>query len=250
MRKLVAILYLVVVFSLFLYSYTQVDLSLTLSRTSIYQSIEKFFQHIGFYQRPFSAILYGIILLLLFGFYLIFLRWANKKVLSRSYIWMLIIVTTLLVTFSYNAFSYDLFNYIFDAKIITHYHQNPWIHKALDYPGDPMLSFMRWTHRTYPYGPAWLVMTIPLSFIGFQFFLLTFFLFKVLMASCFLGSVYYLSKILQKIRREEEVFGMVLFALNPLVIIESLVSAHNDIAMIFFALVAFYFLINKKHVLA
>src|SRR5579859_4391082 len=248
MRKLVAILYLVVVFSLFLYSYTQVDLSLTLSRTSIYQSIEKFFQHIGFYQRPFSAILYGIILLLLFGFYLIFLRWANKKVLSRSYIWMLIIVTTLLVTFSYNAFSYDLFNYIFDAKIITHYHQNPWIHKALDYPGDPMLSFMRWTHRVYPYGPLWLVLTVPLSFIGFQFFTPTFFFFKLLMVSSFVTSAYFIGKIFQKINPKKETLGLTFFGLQPLLLIECLVSAHIDVVMFVFALWSIYLLLNKRYI--
>jgi hypothetical protein len=41
--------------------------------------------------------------------------------------------------------------------------------------------------------------------------------------------------------------GIALFALNPLVIIESLVSAHNDIAMLFFAVVALYFFLNNKY---
>ena len=74
---------------------------------------------------------------------------AKKKKISKPFVWLIIFVSALLLVFSYNAFSYDIFNYIFDAKIFTHYHQNPYLQKALDYPGDPMLSFMRWTHRVY-----------------------------------------------------------------------------------------------------
>ena len=241
-------LYIILIILLFLYSYTQVDLSLTLSRASVYQTVEKFFQYIGYFQRPLSTIFYITIILLLFIFYGLFLILSRRNVLSMKQLWIIIIAMTVMLTASYNAFSYDLFNYIFDAKIVTHYGQNPYIHKALDYPGDPMLSFMRWTHRTYPYGPFWLAITIPLSFIGFQFFLPTFFLFKILVSVCFIGSVYFLSKILSKIKPNEEIFGTVLFSLNPLVIIESLISSHNDIVMIFFSLCSVYLLINKKNI--
>src|SRR5436190_6431319 len=166
MKKItvLSILYIPVIFLLFLYSYTQVDLSLTLSKASLYQTIEKSFQYIGYFQRPLSTALYMGILLLLFLFYGIFLYASAKNKLSKKNIWIIIILSTIILTFAYNAFSYDLFNYIFDAKIVTHYHENPYQHKALDYPFDPMLSFMRWTHRVYPYGPICLVMTIPLSF--------------------------------------------------------------------------------------
>jgi len=62
--------------------------------------------------------------------------------------------------FSYPFLSHDLFNYLFDAKIVTFYHQNPYILKALDFPSDPWLRFMHWTHRTYPYGPSFLFLTL------------------------------------------------------------------------------------------
>jgi len=137
---------------------------------------------------------------------------------------------------------------MFDAKIVTHYHANPYIHKALDFPQDPMLAFMHWTQRVYPYGPVWLILTVPLSFIGLQIFLPTFFLFKMLAAASFIGSLYYIGKIFQKIKPEKEISGIVFFGLNPLVIIESLISAHIDIVMMFFSLMAFYFLIEKKYV--
>lgn len=136
---------------------------------------------------------------------------------------------------------------MFDARIFTLHHQNPYLHKALDYPQDPWINFMRWTHRTYPYGPLWLGLTIPISFLGMQVFLPTLFLFKALMVGSFVGTTYFIGKILEKISPNEKLFAMAFFALNPLVIIESLVSAHNDIVMIFLAVFSIYLLMNNNY---
>lgn len=242
--------YFASIFSLFLYSFTQIDLSLTFSRITILRNLVGSFQYVGYFQRPLSTYIYLGIIALLFGFYLYFIKLAHQKKISSKYIWKVIIAASAILVFSYNAFSYDLFNYIFDAKIYTHYHLNPYLHKALDFPGDSMLSFMRWTHRVYPYGPVWLFLTIPLSYIGMNFFLPTFFLFKLLIATSFLGSLYFISKIFRKIAPDKEALGLIVFGLNPLVLIESLVSGHLDIVMIFFALWATNKLIEKKYLVA
>jgi predicted membrane-bound dolichyl-phosphate-mannose-protein mannosyltransferase len=109
---------------------------------------------------------------------------------------------------------------------------------------------MRWTHRYYPYGPSWLVLTVPLTFIGMNYFLPTFSLFKILMALSFLGSCYLIYKISAKIFPENKLLNVVFFAFNPLVLIESLVSAHNDIVMIFFILLSMHLFLQKKKVLS
>ena len=242
--------YIVLILCLFLYSFTQVDLGLTLSRSSLFLTIEKSFQYIGYFNRPLSTIMYSTFLILFFVFYAMFLKFGKKSKITRRQTWILLFITTIVLTFSYNAFSYDIFNYIFDAKIVTHYHQNPYMHKALDFPQDKMLGFMHWTQRTYPYGPVWLVLTIPLSFIGLQIFLITFFLFKILMSACFLGTCYFIEKISKKLFPKNALLYLIFFAFNPLVLIESVVSAHFDIVMIFFAMIAVWFLVNKRYVSA
>lgn len=246
--KISTIGYLISIIALFFYSFTQIDLGLTLSQASAWQIAEKFFKNIGYFQRPLSGILFTAIILLLFTFYLIIVNAVYKKEISKKPIWILIIITTVILTFSYNAFSYDLFNYIFDAKIITYYHQSPYLHKALDYASDPMLSFMHWTHRLYPYGLTWLGLTVPLSFLGMQFFLPTFFLFKMLISMSFLGTTLFIGRILRKFSPENELLGITFFALNPLVTIESLVSAHNDMLMIFLSMWSIYLLMSNKYV--
>ena len=249
LSKFIPFSFLFVIVCLFLYSFTQVDLSLTLSQVSIWQTIQKSFAQVGYFNRPLSTGLYVFILILMFAYYIYFLTQAYRKKIKIKDIGIVVCFSAVILAFSYNAFSYDLFNYIFDAKIITFYHENPYFQRALDYPLDPMLSFMHWTHRLYPYGPFWLVLTVPLSFIGMNVFLVTFFLFKFLVAGFYLGSVYLIYKINKKINKGYEAFNTILFALNPLVIIESLVSGHNDIAMIFFALLGIYLYIIKKRIL-
>ena len=240
--------YIIASICLFLYSYTQVDLGLVITRVTWLYGVEKQFQYIGYFNRPLSTVLFLCIAITFLFLYLFFLYSVRQKKVKAYTIWSIIGVVTIILAFSYNAFSYDLFNYIFDAKIVTHYHQNPYIHKALDYPQDSMLAFMHWTHREYPYGPVWLALTIPLSFLGLRLFLLTFFLFKFFVAACFLGAVFFIGKIFRKINPQQELFGLVFFGLNPLVIIECLVSAHIDTAMIFFGLMSVYYLLEKRYV--
>lgn len=248
LKKIVFIFYPILIVCLFLYSFTQVDLNLTFSRASWFQSVEKSFQYIGYFNRPLSTYIFIGLLLLFLGFYICLLVLAKQQQITIKQFWILLFITTFILLFSYNAFSYDVFNYIFDAKIITFYHQNPYLHRALDFPQDKMLNFMRWTHRYYPYGPFWLLLTVPLSYIGLQIFLPTFFLFKFLMAGCFLGTCYFLQKICQKLFPKNTLFSLIFFAFNPLILIECLVSAHNDIVMLFFAMIAIWLLMWKKWV--
>lgn len=250
MKKIIFIGYFVTVIALFFYSYTQIDLGLTFSRIEFLRSLVKSFQYIGYFNRPLSTFIFVLLIVFLFNFYLCFLIMVLTKQLGKKTIWKLIIATTVILAFSYNAFSYDLFNYIFDAKIVAHYHLNPYEHKALDFQGDPMLSYMHWTHRVYPYGPVWLILTVPLSFFGFNLFIPTFVLFKLLMALGFLGTTFYIGKILEKALPKNYLWGITFFAFNPLVIIECLISAHVDIVMLFFAIWSFYQIINKRYISA
>ena len=231
---------------LFLYSFTQVDLSLTLSKESLVRTMQTSFQYVGWYLRDLSTYLYiGLITLMTFLFVITVSRVAVYKVTQKT-ITLSILVIAIILTLSYSAFSYDIFNYIFDAKIITHYQLNPYLNKALDFPNDPMLSFMRSTHRVYPYGPSWLLVTVPFSYIGMNIFIVTFFLFKALSTFSYIATCYLLYVTAKKLGIKNPLLAVSLFAFNPLVLIEGLVSAHNEIVMMAIVMLAFYLLISKQ----
>jgi len=248
--KTIFVFYFFTLLGLFFYSFTQVDLNLTLSKISLWFAIQDFFQHIGYFQRPFSTTIYLILIFLLFTNYYLLIWLVRKKRLSEKQLWFLILITAAILLFSYPAFSHDIFNYIFDARIFTKYRLNPYHFKPLDFPQDPWTRFMHWTHVTYSYGPAWLLISIPFSFLGMGKFLPTLFLFKLLSCFSYLGSVFLLGKILEKIDSPKKLLGIAFFAFNPLVIIEALVSAHHESVIIFFTFLFVYFLIENRKALS
>ncbi|MDO8515495.1 MAG: hypothetical protein Q7S14_03265, partial [bacterium] len=152
--------YFFVLFLLSIYSYSQIDLNLTLLQTPWFLQFKETMINLGYYNRPLSTLAFIILVLLLY-------------ILKPKKIILAIGGLCLISLFSYPFLSHDFFNYIFDARIITTYHLNPYFYKALDFPADDWIRFMQWTHRTYPYGPVWLIVTLIPSFLGFSKFILT-----------------------------------------------------------------------------
>lgn len=239
--------YLLLLIGVTIYSYTQVDLNLTINSDKKIFEFQQLLQAIGYYNRTLSGILYLFLVLCLTVCYslIIFLTISNR--LNLKQIIVFLFFTVIILIFSYPAFSHDLFNYLFDARIFTKYGLNPYEYKALDFPLDPWIRFMHWTHRQYPYGPVWLLISLPFSFLGQQKFFLTLFLFKILGALSYLMCIYFIYRISKTLSYPNPVIFLVFFAFNPLVLIEGLVSSHNDLFMTGLLLAGIYYLLNKKY---
>ncbi len=246
MKRFVIIYYLITLVSLLIYSYSQIDLNLTLSSNQLYQVFQKNLIQLGYFNRPLSTLIYIIILFSLFLTYLLLLKMIKNKKFKNKEIFILIIISGIILFFAYCAFSHDLFNYMFDARILTKYGLNPYQYKALDFPNDLWTRFMHWTHRTYPYGPLWIILTAPFSFLGIQKFTLTLFFFKLLFLGTYFSSGYLIYLISKTIDKSKTVLALSFFAFNPLILIETLVSPHNDSVMLVLALLSIYLLIRNK----
>jgi len=135
--KILVASYFITVLLLFLYSFTQIDLNLTLSRVSIWQGIQKWFMYIGYYKRPLSTAIFILILLALYTQYTLFLRLSLSKFLSTKHLFHIIILTGVVLLFSFPAFSHDIFNYMFSAKTIIKYGQLPYFAPPMNFPDDP-----------------------------------------------------------------------------------------------------------------
>ena len=243
--------YVVASVILFLYSFPQVDLNLTLSRASVWTGLQKVFLQIGYYERPLSTAIFVSILAAFFLLYWTVIRKAAMGLLSFKQIWILIIAVVAILLLSYPAFSYDFFNYMFTAKTVLVYEKNPYEVIPLQFAGfDPYLNFMHWTHLPSAYGPVWIAMTLPFYLMGFGYFLVTLWNFKLLIAGFYILAVVGIERIVKEFNKKEAALGVVIFALNPLVIVESLVSAHNDVVMMAVALWAIYYLLKKRYYLA
>lgn len=239
--------YMIASLALFLYSYTQVDLNLTLSTANIWQYIQKAFQYVGYYERTVSTVLYLSILVFFYGLYVIVLQRIRAGTMTVHSLWKTIFCISLVFVLSYPAFSYDIFNYMFTAKTVLLYHKNPYEVIPMQFISiDPWVSVMRWIHLPSAYTPLWIILSLPAYFFGFGTFLLILWNFKIVAAIFYLLAVKGIYTVLKTVEPENALVGMAVFALNPLIIIESLVNGHNDIVMIAIAIWSMVFFIRKK----
>ena len=231
------IFYFLLLFILTIYSYALVDPNLTVISSKWWEVFREKMVELGYYRRDISWIVYLIIIILLFVFNYLFIK-KYKQFNSVK----LAITTGIILLFSYPFLSHDFFNYMFDARIATFYHQNPYFHKALDFLTDPWLRFLHWTHRIYPYGPTFLLITLIPSFLSFGKFVLSFMFFKLTFVIFYVLTVFFLNKLNKRYA--------IIFATNPLVIIEGLVNSHNDLIGVSLGIIGIYLLLKNKSILA
>jgi len=204
-----------------------------------------FFNNIAFQHRLLTTILYIFFLIFYLAFYLFFLRKFEKREYGLDQAKRIVFVTAGMLLFTYPAMlSYDIFNYVATAKVLFFYHENPYIIMPIEFLHDPLLLFMHAPNKTALYGPIWLVFSSIPFMLGFGNFLVQVFLFKTVVIFFYFGCVYLLWKFTKNLHTA------MFFALNPLVIVETCVSGHNDSVMIFLAIFSFFLLQKKKFFLA
>lgn len=238
--KSVIVLYVISLVILGIYSYGFVDPHLRLSTSAIYKSFHLSLAELVFNKRQVSTTIFTTIVLLLFSFYFLFLYLFQKKKWKIKQIAVIIGITIGILFFSYPAFSYDIFNYILTAKVAFLHRENPYIVMPIELLGEPNLAFTRAANKIALYGPAWIGLSFFPHLLGFGNILLTIFSFKFFMALFYIATNWII------FRMTKNIYSVALFALNPLVIIETLVSSHNDIVMMFFALFSFYLLQKRQ----
>lgn len=244
MKKFLLISYflLFVVFSIF--SFVLTDPNLFLLQSDLFVALQTYLWKNFLPLRSLRTIFYGVLIIVIFINYLLILKnWTKLNLNSRKNFWKFLIIISLPLILSYNALSYDLFNYIFNAKMVVKFGANPHIQTAIDFPNEPMLRFMNNVHTPAPYGYGWTALSILPYLAGLGKFLSTLIVFKLLAFSSLLLTLL----IVEKFFKNTDYFKLALFFFNPLVLIEILSSAHNDLWMLFPALLAVYLASNLQN---
>lgn len=151
--------------------------------------------------------------------------------------------------FSYPTLAIDLLIYAVRTRGWAVYGLNPLAIEPENFPAaDPWLGLAgEWADIPSPYGPAWEgVAWLGHHLVGGNFLALLFFL-KLIAILAYLGCVVLIGRILQQLSPAHARWGMVAFAWNPLVLLETAQNAHNDILMILLLLAAIWALATKRH---
>lgn len=234
--------------AVFVYSYGFLDFNLTLTSNPLILKLLSPLQHLVYFDRPSSARLFATLFTALFVLYFVMLNRLGKAKIAL-FPWKKFAMIILVLVLAYPMLSYDVFNYLFHAKILWFYHQNPHLHAPLEYQGDLWLRFMRWVHTPSAYGPVFTLIESPAYLLGLGRFVPGLFLMKSTMAAFFVGCVYLIGRIgrLLGFSQANIVKAQLVLAFNPFLLLELVVNAHNDAVMIFFLLLAIYLdLVNKR----
>ncbi len=233
MKKLIVLAYSIFLFLLAIFSYVFIDSNLPY--------LKNFYFGFAFSNRLLTTVFYTLSIFVFFIFYGAFIYLGVKRKIGLRDICVIIIITAAVLFFSYPAMlSYDIFNYVATSKVLFFYHENPYVIMPIDFTGDPFLSFMHAANKIALYGPIWIILTGIPYFFGAGNFIITLFSFKLLISFFYLATIFLLWKM------SKNIISVMLFSINPLIVIETLISGHNDIAMIFFVMLSFFLLMKKK----
>lgn len=142
-------------------------------------------------------------------------------------------LAALALLWMYPLFSLDVFYYMAADRIWSFYHENPFIVPPLQAAHDPFFPYTAWGHYPLPYGPLWPWISAATSAPGRGEVASTLVAFKALGVGSYLACLPIVAWAGAGLCPERRVTGLCIFAWNPLVLLESAGSAHNDaVAMI------------------
>ena len=132
----------------------------------------------------------------------------------------------------------DVFDNIFYGRMAAHYGANPLLTAPNAYPKDPLYFHVAWYWWPIPYGPLWAGVDALLSKLTSGDLLAGLLAFKALNVALYLACAGLLAGLLRRLRPGYVAAGLLLFAWNPLVILEGMASVHNDLALMALVLAA------------
>jgi hypothetical protein len=157
----------------------------------------------------------------------------------RCCIWLCTVLAGSIYIVTPAMLSHDIIVYAGYSRLLATYHANPYFVPMLTFPHDPITPVDQWASSVSAYGPVWmlvcgfwgwLVSPAPTNFvIVFRLFALAMHLLNIWLVGC----------TLQTMGRSPRTctVGMLLYAWNPLVLLESSLGGHNDVFMLTFILV-------------
>ncbi len=188
-----------------------------------------------------------------FGCYYVAWRIAKRLVPARhrfALVGGVAAVLSSILAFTYPLLSDDLFYGIASARTFGCYAQNPFALAPARFPRDPFLPYAGWKDLTMPYGPLWVLISGTVARLSDHGLLATVLAFKALNVAMFLLVTALLARLLVQISPRTALAGLVLWAWNPLVLVEVASSAHNDIVMVALIVLACSFAASRRVTLA
>jgi hypothetical protein len=175
-----------------------------------------------------------------------------RRVHTRS-AWLIVLSSAivfsaiLLSMYPYDAA--DLFDYIMYGRIINVYQANPFREVASQFSHDLFFPYVGWRNSIAAYGPGWVITTALGGRLAGDGIVANVIVFKMVLAAFLAGCAGLIAAILRRLAPDRVLAGVVLFLWNPVVVYETIGQGHNDVAMLFWMLLAVWLLLKKRYTL-
>jgi hypothetical protein len=175
-----------------------------------------------------------------------------RRAQSRS-VWLIVIGSTIVFSvsllFMYPYDAADIFDNIMHGRILSVYGANPFRDVAAQFSTDPLYPYIGWRKSISAYGPAWEITAGLSARLAGHDLLTNIFVFKLVLAGFMAGCAGLIAAILRRLAPDRVLPGVVLFLWNPVVLYETIGQGHNDVAMLFWMLLAVWLLLRKRYTL-
>ena len=194
-----------------------------------------------------NMVAFGLIIISLFLLYAIILK--NHKELFKDKIKMFAFIAIISAIFmvAIPFTTSDIFYYMGTGWMDAKYDKNPYYVSVKEVreeiSNDELLDRTGvWEGQTVVYGPLWAYICKTLSRLSFGNATWGLYVYKIAALLVHLGISVLIYKITNK-----KLFAL-MYGLNPFILFEGLTNVHNDLYLIFFIVLAMYFLVKKKNI--
>lgn len=162
----------------------------------------------------------------------------------------------LILIWLYPVTATDLFQYVLRARVWVVHGANPMTVPPAAFPDDPLLPFAgEWQNIVSPYGPAWELLAGGVARLGFTDTVSGALAYKGVAMLAYLVCLWLVFRILstttpRRLMAASDATALLLFAWNPLVLIQAVGNGHNDIVMLAWLLLAIYLWQRSRNGLA
>lgn len=204
-----------------------------------------------------QTLIYIIILAIITTLYVLILKNRDKIFKNIKQVYIFIAISATICIFIIPFISSDIFYYLGIGRLDSKYGQNPYYTTITEFvesednakylENDTTLSAgysNPWSDTTVVYGPIWTLICKIIAGMSFGNIDIGILLFKILGVLAHILNCYIIYKLTKK-----KIF-VLLYGLNPFILLEGIANVHNDMYIITFVLASIYFLIKKKNILA
>jgi len=141
----------------------------------------------------------------------------------------------------------DIYDNIFHGRILGVYGANPFRDVISSFPHDPFFKYPWWKNSPSAYGPLWETLAGITAWLAGDGIIANILAFKILPGIFHLTSIAVVVSFLRRVEPQHALSGALLLGWNPVLLYETWGNGHNDIAMIFWVLLAALLISQKQY---